>query len=138
MASVDFDAARRERIAGLDPPAFTLGGMTFTCKPLVPFESLLRIIEFEATVKDRFRHSCEFIAGCFAEESDRELWAKVLTNDDDPVGEADVDGVVMFLVGAYSARPTSPSAGSSGGRRRTGGRSKPKGTGSSDPKASGG
>lgn len=137
MPSHDFDAARRERLAGLDPVTFTLGGVTFACKRSIPFEVLLRTITEERTVSaaDLFRFECAFIADCL--DADLDLWEKVLTNPADPVIETDVEGVVRYLVEVYGARPTSPSSGSSAGRKRTGGRSSSTGTGRSQARKRG-
>lgn len=125
MPSADFDAARRERQKGYDPVTFTLGGATFRCKRTIGFEVLLRRITDEeaATPATIFRFECGFVADCLDGATARKRWEQVLVNPDEPIEEADVLAVVKYLVGVYAARPTSPSSGSSGGRKRTGGRS---------------
>lgn len=139
MPTFDFDAARRERLAKLDPVAFRLGGVTFKCKPTIPFESLILAMEAESKAKGaaaRYRIGCEFVADCLLDPTkDRPRWQKVLTNRDEPVTEDDVDPVIQKLVQVYSARPTSPSPASSGGRRTTGASSNGKASGTSRTKA---
>lgn len=121
MASIDFDAARRERIASRNPVEFTLGGVTFRCRPAIAFENLLLAYEDETRRSDSelYRMMCDFVARCLPDDQ-VERWRAVLVDDDEPVEEDDVKAVVKFLVGRYAARPTSPSNGSSVGRRKGG------------------
>lgn len=138
MSTFDFDAARRERLAAYDPITFTLGGKSFKCKAAIPFESLILAMDLERELpRDAlFRHTCGFVAECLADDANRKRWAGVLVNESEPVEPDDVYAVTRWLVGLYAARPTSPSPGSSRGRRRTGASSNGKGSATSRPKAS--
>lgn len=128
MASIDFDAARRERIAGYDPIRFTLGGVTFNCRAAIPFEWLLRVVDDDqaTAAANVVRRCAEFVADCI--DGDPARWWAVLVDLDDPVEEADILAVTRHLVTTYTARPTSPSNGRSVGRRTTGSASSSKRT----------
>lgn len=138
MPSSDFDAARRERLAAYDPITFRLGGKSFKCKAAIPFESLILAMDLERELPrdELFRHTCGFVAECLADETSRKRWAEVLVNVAEPVESDDVYAVTRWLVGVYAARPTSPSPGSSRGRRPTGASSNGKGSATSRRKAS--
>lgn len=123
MPTLDFDAARRERAAKRDPVRFRLGGKTFTCKPVMPFAWLMDVVANDSgklTLKERYDNSVAFLVEVLATEADRKRLHEVLRDGDDPIGEDDIYDAVSQLVGVYAARPTSPSNGSSAGRRRNG------------------
>lgn len=138
MPSIDFDAARRERLAGRDPISFKLGGQTFVARPAIPFKKLVRIVtdDQQLNASEAFDRAVDFVRTCL-KKGDGPRLARALENDLQPVEEDDVYAVVAYLVGCYGTRPTRPPSGSSAGRRRTGGTSSSTRTAGSGPKASG-
>jgi hypothetical protein len=138
VPTVDFDAARRERLAGADPIEFKLGGQTFTARPAIPFRKLVKVVTDDERLPaaGAFDRAVDFIRSCL-KKGDGPRLAKALENDLQPVLEDDVYGVVAFLVGCYTVRPTRPPSGSSDGRRTTGGTSSSTRTAGSGRKASG-
>ena len=138
MPSFDFDAARRERLAGYDPISFTIGGQSFTARPAIPFEKLLRVVRDDEKLPahEAFHRSLEFIGSCLPKK-DRPRLNKALVNEDEPIEEDEAYAVVAYLVGCYLTRPTQPPSDSSGGRPTTGRRSSSTRRNGSAPKGSG-
>ncbi len=123
MPSVDFDAARRERLAGGDPIKFKLGGEEFTARPAIPFSAIAKQLADDTPYTDSqtFDIACKWIETECLLAKDAPRWRKALTNRAQPVGLPDVLMVLNYLMGCYVTRPTRPPAGSSVGRNGTGG-----------------
>lgn len=118
MATHDFDAARKERLRERDPISFRLGGQTFTCLPVIPVGAVLDLEAAPEIDDDEARAAKElarFIDNTLV-EADRERFQQLLRNRAEPIDGTALFQVAVFLAGEYTARPTSPSTGSSGGR----------------------
>lgn len=134
---VDYDAARKERLRLRDPVEFTLGGVRFRCRKAISSEELFAAMDREAELgsqRERFEFHSGFIADCLDSDAARKRWKQVLSNRADPITEDDITAIIRDLVGVYAGRPTSPSNGSSAGRRTTGRSSKSSPTGRSPAK----
>lgn len=131
MPSFDFDAARRERLAGHDPIEFTLGGEHFVARPAIPFSVIAGHLKDERKLStfQAYEVAVDFIRGCL-EEADHARLDAALSNPEHPVDQKDPMAVIAYLLGCYVNRPTTPSSDSSGGRPTSGGTSKRKATGS--------
>ena len=79
MPSHDFDAARRERIAGFDPVEFTIGGEHFVARPAIPFAVIAEHLADERmlTTREAYEVAVAFVRGCL-EEVDRERFDPTL------------------------------------------------------------
>lgn len=118
----DFDAARRERYAELDPVLFAFGGEKFTCLPapaLVDVLDLADVPDRSTNEVDAMRGLVRFIQRLLPEQ-DRERFAEACKNRDDPVDADEVYELVGWIQREMFGRPTSPSNGSAGGRRNGG------------------
>jgi hypothetical protein len=127
VPSFDFDAARRERLAGYDPIQFRLGGEDFVARPAIPFGLIAHHLADPRPLNDKERYevSVEFIRSCLPDD-DSDRLDRALMNPDEPVTEEEPFVVLAFLVGCYVGRPTNPPADSPAGRPKDGGTSKAK------------
>lgn len=125
----DFDLARRERAAKRDPVQFTLGGVRFTLLPVIPIGSAFDLLDApEVTSSDDLTSPatvalCRFIREALI-DGDEERWDQVLRSTADPVDPEAILEVATYITEVYTGRPSEPSSGSSGGRRKSGGGSK--------------
>lgn len=128
MPTLDFDAARRERLRARDPISFTLGGETFTPLPCVPFAAAWDLIDAPDPTGEQeapliaYRGLAAFIAECLP-PADTERWWALFASRDEPIDGVALREVATFLTAAYTGRPTSPSTDSSAGRPKTSRRS---------------
>lgn len=110
MAHRDFDAEVAERARERDPIEFTLGGVRFTGRPVVPFGAALDLAAAPELKSD--------LAG--AVEGIVAFLEQVVVDDQvpqvrDAVRRVNADmayGCVVWLSEVYSGRPTEPSSGS--------------------------
>lgn len=108
MASRDFDAEVAERARERDPIEFTLGGVRFTCRPVVPFGAALDL----AAAPDIFVDVAGAAAGLIS------FFEQIVVEDhagqvEAAVRKVDADTayqVVRWLTEAYAGRPTVPSS----------------------------
>lgn len=102
-----------------------LGGETLTCVVAVPVGCAFDLadtpefVPAEATEQKVVAGLADFIRGVLIDE-DVARFEKAIRNRADPVEGADLYAVVEYLAEAYAGRPTSPSGGSSRGRRTAG------------------
>ena len=118
----DFDLARRERAAKRTPVQFQLGGEHFTLLPTVPLGAAFDLHdapEPDPTDADSVRPLVAFIEQALVDE-DQPKWQALMRRRTDAIDPEAILETALFLVEAYTARPTVPSIGSSGGRARTG------------------
>lgn len=132
MPSFDFDAARRERLAGFDPIEFTIGGEHFVARPAIPFAVIAEHLSDTRKLTDRQAYDLAvgFVRSCL-EEDDHDRFDQALHSTENPVDKDEPTAVLVYLVGCYVGRPTNPSSDSSPGRAKSGGASKKKPTASS-------
>lgn len=138
MPSVDFDAARRARLADFDPVEFTLGGEHFVARPAIPFSTIAAHLEDTTRYTDlqAYRLAVGYIRDCLHDD-DHDRLDRALANRDEPVDKQEPLAVLAYLLGCYVNRPTSPSSDSSDGRPTTGRPSNSKRSATSGSKASG-
>lgn len=131
----DFDAARAERLRGVDPVTFTMGGRRFTCLPeptlgdalilagapepdVSPLAALLAQLRFiEALLPKRDRRRFRRMA--------RRQTARWFARGRPPVSSTEIHELAIFLATEHSGRPTRPSSASSNGPGADGRSSKP-------------
>lgn len=122
MPTRDFDAARAERLRQRDPIRFVLGGETFTCLPVIPVGAGLDLADAGHHPMGTVGYTQalhRFIRSALVDD-DLDRFEKVLTSKTDPVGPNDLQELAEWLAEEYTARPTSPSTDSSGGRQSSG------------------
>lgn len=110
MAHRDFDAEVAERARERDPITFTLGGVTFTGRPVCPFGAALDLAAAPEITVDL----AGAVAGIVA------FLEQVVVDDQadrvaDAVRKVNADtsyNVVRWLSEQYAGRPTVPSSGS--------------------------
>lgn len=136
VLGVDYELARRERNAKREPNRIVMGGEEFTLLPVIPIAASFDLaaapepLPGASVDSEAVRAISTFIRLALVDE-DQARFDALLARRDDPVESADVVAWGAVLAEVYTGRPTEPSTGSSGGRRRTGRTSKqrgPKGT----------
>ncbi len=108
MASRDFDAEVAERARERDPIEFTLGGVTFTGRPICPFGAVLDIAaapEISQDVAGAMDGIVSFLEQVVVDEQVLEVRDAVRRVNAD-VGYA----AVVWLSEEYAGRPTKPSS----------------------------
>lgn len=128
----DYELARRERNAKREPNRVVMGGETFTLLPTIPLATGFDLVDApEPTSADTMesaaiRALCSFIRLALIDE-DQPRWDDLLARREDAIEAPDVLQYGSLIAEVYTGRPTVPSAGSSGGRRRSGRTSSPRG-----------
>lgn len=128
----DYELARRERNAKREPMQVVMGGERFTLLPTIPLSAGFDLVDApEPTQTDgleseAIRAICTFIRLALIDE-DQPRWDALLARRKDAIEAPDVLMYGALISEVYTGRPTVPSSGSSGGRRRTGRTSKPRG-----------
>lgn len=108
MASRDFDAEVAERARERDPITFTIGGVTFTGRPVCPFGAALSLIEAPELAAD-LHGAVEGIIG-FLEQLVLDGQAEQVRGAVLAVNADTAYGAVQWLTEQYSGRPTVPSS----------------------------
>lgn len=108
MASRDFDAEVAERARERDPIEFTLGGVTFTARPICPFGAALDL----AAAPDLHADMPGAVAGLisFLEQVVVDEQAELVEGAVRKVNADTAYSVVVWLSEAYAGRPTVPSS----------------------------
>lgn len=111
----NFDTDRENRLLG--DRSFQIGGETFTYRPSVAPEKLVRWAEM--TVDTPEMEAIAIIDEtiiAFLESGQAEKWQKVRDPDlPNPLNANDISGLVRWLMEEQTGRPTSPSSGSTTG-----------------------
>lgn len=127
-----YEAARREHQARREPTQINMGGELFTLLPTIPIASGFDLMDApDAVDGDTFESQAikalaTFIRFALVDE-DQPRWDALLARRVDAVDPLDIVAWGAMIAEVYSPVPTVPSAGSSGGRRQSGKRSKPNG-----------
>lgn len=108
MAARDFDAEVAERARERDPIEFTLGGVTFTARPICPFGAALDL----AAAPDIHADMPGAVAGLisFLEQVVVDEQAELVEGAVRKVNADTAYSVVVWLSEAYAGRPTVPSS----------------------------
>lgn len=128
----DYELARRERNAKREPNKVVMGGEIFTLLPTIPLSTGFDLVDApEPTAADTMesaaiRALCGFIRLALIDE-DQARFDALLARREDAVEAPDILQYGAMLSEVYAGRPTVPSAGSTGGRRRSGPTSKQRG-----------
>lgn len=134
MSHRDFDAARAERLRAIDPVEFTLGGERFSCvlEPALGDALVLAAApEPEQNEAAAVKAILNFTAALIVPEH-RRRWRRMIRRQvpnrfrrspRHPIAASEVIELGTWLAMAYTARPFSPSSGSSAGRPGSGARS---------------
>lgn len=108
MASRDFDAEVAERARERDPIEFTLGGVTFTARPICPFGAVLDLAAAPEITVDVAGAMAGIVAFLEQVVVDRQV---ALVRDAVRATNADVAyACVRWLSEQYAGRPTVPSS----------------------------
>lgn len=106
----DFDAEVAERARERDPITFTLGGVTFTGRPVCPFGAALDLAaapELSADMAGAVAGLVAFLEQVVVDDQAAEVEAAVRRVNADTAYS-----VVSWLAEQYAGRPTVPSSGS--------------------------
>lgn len=128
----DYELARRERNAKREPNQVVMGGEEFTLLPTIPISAGFDLVDAPEPDRDpsmeseAIRALCSFIRLALVDE-DQPRFDALLARRQDAVDGADIVAYGEMLTAVYTGRPTVPPSGSSGGRRRSGQTSKPRG-----------
>lgn len=111
----NFDVERETRLQG--DRTFQIGGQTFTYRPSVAPEKLIRWAEMSVDTPEM--EAIEIIdetVVAFLEDGQAEKW-KAVRNPDlpNPLNANDISGLVKWLMEEQTGRPTSPSSASTTG-----------------------
>lgn len=134
-----YELARRERNAAREPNQVVMGGETFTLLPTIPLSTGFDLIDApepkDGDTMDSLaiRAICTFIRYALVDD-DQLRWDALLARRDDAIDAIDVMAYGAMIAEVYAGGPTSPSTGSSDGRRRTGQTSKRRGPKATSPK----
>jgi len=126
----DFDAARQERMREAEPVTFTIGGQTFTAVVEPALGDALALADAPEPDQDQaaaLRAILAFIRSLVVPDQ-RRRWDRMIRRQKASrwlrrrpvVSSQEVFELGFWLSTQYTARPTRPPAGSSGGRRPTG------------------
>lgn len=132
VLGADYELARRERNAKREPNQVVMGGEKFTLLPTIPISAGFDLYDAPEPVEgddlqaESIRAIARFIRLALI-DADQERFDALLARRDDPIDGADVLAYGGLISAVYSGRPTVPSIGSSGGRRKTGAPSKQRG-----------
>lgn len=108
MASRDFDAEVAERARERDPIEFTLGGVTFTGRPLCPFGAVLDLAdapEITVDVAGAMAGIVAFLEQVVVDDQVPEVAGAVRKTNADVAYQC-----VQWLSEQYAGRPTVPSS----------------------------
>ena len=110
MAFRDFDAEVAERARERDPITFTLGGVSFTGRPVCPFGAALDLAAAPEITVDLAGAVAGIVA--FLEQVVLEEQAGEVADAVRKVNATQAYAVIRWLTEAYAGRPTQPSSGS--------------------------
>lgn len=128
----DYELARRERNAKREPQQVVMGGERFSLLPTIPLSAGFDLVDAPepepgAQLESAaVRAICTFIRLALV-DADQERFDALLARREDAVDAIDVMAYGALIAEVYTGRPTGPSTGSTGGRKRTGRTSKPRG-----------
>ena len=132
VIGADYELARRERNAKREPNRVVMGGEEFTLLPTIPISAGFDLVDAPepganpTMESEAIRALCQFIRLALVDD-DQPRFDALLARREDAIDGADVVAYGEMLTAVYSGRPTGPPSGSSGGRLRSGGASKPRG-----------
>lgn len=134
----DYELARRERNARREPAQVVMGGERFTLLPTIPISSAFDLVDApepepgDSMESDAIRALATFIRLALIDD-DQPRFDALLARREDAIDGNDILAYGSLITEAYTGRPTVPSSGSSGGRRKSGGASKRRGPKGNSP-----
>lgn len=132
VLGADYELARRERNAKVEPNRIVMGGEEFTLLPVIPLSTGFDLAdapepkEGDNIDAEAIRAIRTFLRLCLVDE-DQPRFDALLARRTDAIGPLDLVYYGSLVAEVYLGRPTAPSTGSTDGRRRSGQTSKRRG-----------